>query len=50
MAIVRVKSKFQITIPVSVRKAAGIKVGDFLEVSVKNGVIILTRVILQKKP
>ena len=32
--LVRVKDKFQVTIPVAVREAAAIRAGDYLEVSV----------------
>ncbi|KKU68687.1 MAG: hypothetical protein UX89_C0002G0012 [Parcubacteria group bacterium GW2011_GWA2_47_16] len=49
MELVRVKSKFQITIPVSLRKAAGLKVGDVLDISVKNGTIVLTRLVMTAK-
>ena len=41
MELVRVKSKFQITIPVSLCKVAGLKVGDILEVAFENGAIVL---------
>ena len=49
MELVRVKSRFQITIPASLRKIAGIKIGDRLDVSVQKGNIVLTLVILKKK-
>lgn len=49
MELVRVKSKFQITIPVSLRKAAGLKVGDMLDITFENGHIVLTRVAMTVK-
>ena len=42
MAIVNVKSKYQIVIPAKVRKAAGIEVGNFLKVGYEKGQITLT--------
>lgn len=41
MALIRVKTKFQVTLPDSVRKQAGISVGDFLETKVERGRIML---------
>jgi AbrB family looped-hinge helix DNA binding protein len=41
MPLVRVKQKFQVTIPDDVRKQAGLEVGDFLEASTKGNVITL---------
>jgi len=42
MSIVNVKSKYQIVIPVNVRKAAGVEVGDFLLAGFEKGKITLT--------
>jgi AbrB family looped-hinge helix DNA binding protein len=41
MPLVRVKQKFQVTIPDEVRKQAGLEVGDFLEATAKGNVITL---------
>ena len=41
MTLVRVKTKFQVTLPDSVRKQAGINVGDILETKVERGGIML---------
>ena len=41
MALVRVKTKFQVTLPDSVRKQVGINVGDLLETKVERGKIML---------
>ena len=41
--VVRVKEKFQVTLPSDLRKRAGVAVGDFLEIKVgSGGVITLT--------
>jgi len=49
MELVRVKSKFQITIPVALRKAAGLKVGDMLDITFENGHIVLRLVTVARK-
>ena len=41
MSIVRVKTKYQVTIPTAVRERAGISIGDVLEASVERGKITL---------
>ena len=41
MSLVRVKQKFQVTIPDHVRKQAGLEVGDLLEATAKGNVIML---------
>jgi AbrB family looped-hinge helix DNA binding protein len=41
MPLVRVKQKFQVTIPDHVRKQAGLEVGDLLEATAKGNVITL---------
>lgn len=42
MQIVKVKTKFQITLPTTIRKQMGIRIGDILEARVRNGVVVLT--------
>ena len=42
MALVRVKSKFQVTLPVTLRGRAGVRVGDLLEAKIERGKITLT--------
>lgn len=42
MRLVTVKDKFQVTIPASLRKTTGIRVGDLLSVEVKRGAIVFT--------
>ena len=42
MALTRVKTKFQITLPTSVREQVGVAVGDVLEAKVESGKITLT--------
>jgi AbrB family looped-hinge helix DNA binding protein len=42
MSIVRVKTKFQVTLPTAVREQAGVNVGDVLEAEVVKGKITLT--------
>jgi AbrB family looped-hinge helix DNA binding protein len=41
MPLVRVKQKFQVTIPDHVRKQVGLEVGDFVEATAKGNVITL---------
>lgn len=41
MPLVRVKQKYQVTLPTAVREAANIQEGDTLEVSVENGNVVL---------
>ena len=41
MPFVRVKQKFQVTLPSAIREAANIKEGDTLEVNVKDGNVVL---------
>ncbi len=42
MALVKVKEKYQVTLPVSVRQKAGLAVGDLLEAQVQGKKITLT--------
>ncbi len=39
--LIKVRKKAQITLPLSVRKKAGIEEGDFMDVQVRDGEIIL---------
>lgn len=50
--LVRVKDKFQVTIPLGVRSAASIRTGDYLEVSaVAEGILLRPqRVVRAQKP
>ena len=41
MAIVKIKDKFQVTLPGSLRQQAGLAVGDFLEAKLEQGNITL---------
>ncbi len=42
MNVVRVKSKFQVTLPPRLREQVGVNVGDLLEAKVERGKITLT--------
>ena len=42
MALVKVKEKYQVTLPAEVRQKVGLGVGDLLEADVKGKVITLT--------
>jgi AbrB family looped-hinge helix DNA binding protein len=42
MPLVRVKEKFQVTLPASVRQRTGLAVGDLLEANVEGKTITLT--------
>ena len=42
MPLVKVKDKYQVTLPASVRQKAGVAVGDFLEAKVQGKRITLT--------
>lgn len=43
MPLVKVKDKFQVTIPASLRKAIKLDIGDLLEAEVREDGILLTR-------
>jgi antitoxin MazE len=49
MPLVKLKSKYQVVIPDSVRKKISLAIGDTLEIEEKNGEIILKPVILIEK-
>jgi AbrB family looped-hinge helix DNA binding protein len=42
MSLVKVKTKGQVTIPTTLRKQAGLNIGDFLEAKLERGKITLT--------
>ena len=42
MSLVKVKDKYQVTLPVEVRRRAGLAVGDLLEAKVRGKLITLT--------
>ncbi len=42
MALIKVKTKYQVTLPTVVREQAGVNVGDVLEAKVVKGKITLT--------
>jgi len=42
MPVVKIKTKSQVTIPTTLLRRVGLKVGDFLQVKERKGVIILT--------
>jgi AbrB family looped-hinge helix DNA binding protein len=42
MTLIRIKANGQITLPIALRKQAGIKAGDWLVISVRKGAIALT--------
>jgi len=42
VSLVKVRDKYQVTLPATVRRKAGIAVGDLLEAEVKNAKITLT--------
>jgi AbrB family looped-hinge helix DNA binding protein len=41
MPVVRVKEKYQVTLPSKVREALGVEIGDFLEAEAEKGRIVL---------
>ena len=42
MALIKVKTKYQVTLPTSVRKSVGLNVGDLLEAKVEGNKITLS--------
>lgn len=42
MPVVKIKTRFQVTLPTGVRQRVGLKVGDLLEAKVERGKITLT--------
>jgi len=49
MSYVMVKQKYQVTLPVTLRKQLNVKEGDTLEINIKNGTIVLTPQSMIKK-
>ena len=49
MSYIKIKRKFQITIPVAIRKKLNLLEGDILEIKEVNGEIILTPKLLTRK-
>lgn len=49
MSLVTIKNKYQIVIPLSIRKASGVKVGDILDVTFEQDKIVLTLVEVTRK-
>lgn len=41
MALIKVKERFQVTIPAPIRKKLGLKVGDYLEIKASGDCIVL---------
>jgi len=50
MPVVRVKRKYQVTIPVEIRKRLGLAEGDFLEVTAQDNQIVLRLKAVVDKP
>jgi len=49
MSLVQVREKAQITIPSKIRKALGIKEGDYLEVEVEgNKIVLIPKILIDK--
>ena len=49
MPLVQVREKAQITIPSKIRKALGIKEGDYLEAEVKdNKIVLIPKILIDK--
>jgi AbrB family looped-hinge helix DNA binding protein len=44
MSLTKIVRNFQVTIPAKIRGDLGLKEGDYLEVSVRNGAVILSPV------
>lgn len=50
MPLVRVKDKYQVTLPASLRRQANVEIGDVLEAEVKAGKITLTpKVVVERE-
>ena len=41
MSVVKVRNRYQLTIPAEVREELGLKIGDYVEVSVQRGKVVL---------
>ena len=42
MSLVKIKTKYQVTLPTNLRKEVGLEIGDLLEAKVEKGKITLT--------
>jgi len=50
MPLVKIKDKFQVTIPASIRKAVELDIGDLLEVELrKDGILLIPKTITDRK-
>ena len=49
MPVTKVTRNYQITIPVEIRKALGIREGELLEVELENGKIVIKRLKKERK-
>ena len=50
MPLVKIKEKFQVTIPASIRKAADLDIGDFLEAEIReDGILLIPKTITDRK-
>jgi len=51
MPLIQVREKAQITIPSKIRKALGIKEGDYLEAEVEgNKIVLIPKILIDKAP
>jgi len=49
MPLVKIKEKFQVTIPASIRKAADLDIGDFLEAEIReDGILLIPKTITDR--
>jgi AbrB family looped-hinge helix DNA binding protein len=49
MPIVKIKDKFQVTIPASIRKAADLDIGDYLEAEIReDGILLIPKAITDR--
>lgn len=49
MPLVKIKDKFQVTIPASIRKAADLDIGDFLEAEIReDGILLIPKTITDR--
>jgi len=51
VSLVQVREKAQITIPSKIRKALGIKEGDYLEIEIQEGrIVLIPKILVDKAP
>jgi AbrB family looped-hinge helix DNA binding protein len=49
MPVVKIKDKFQVTIPASIRKAADLDIGDYLEAEIReDGILLIPKTITDR--